>query len=649
MRKNLLFLVFWGALALALVVYWPGLQGGFLFDDAPNLSPIAAYGGIKDWETFKSFVFQGFAGPLGRPIALASFVLDANYWPASPEPFKWTNLCIHLLVAVVLAWATLNLLRFYGVDEQTARWGAVLNMALWMLHPYMVSTTLYVVQRMAQLAALFMFAGLAGYLHGRLLLPRKPRAAYAWMSVSLILGTLLAAFSKENGVLLPLLALVVEWCAPLPGTVNSGVNAMPALRPDWRWRALFLWLPSAAVIGLLAGHLNFSPNLWPTRPFNQLERLLSEARILWEYLFHLYVPRIEGRGLFQDGFQISAGWLAPATTLASALGLAVLLALAVWGRRKSIWGAFFALAVLFFLASHLVESTVIGLELYFEHRNYAASAFLFLPIVMGLLWVAERKSRFVGASALVAVIAMLSGLTWHRARMWADTDALQTYWAIATPDSPRAQNHLAVQIFNRGQPDKALEYLEAASQRLPDSSLLSMQWLLMKVQLRRATEQDFKRVRLLLPHQRFDAQAIAGVRGIAETLARPAARPADRAQALGLLDVMESLPQYRAVPVFTRLVPYLRGLLLLGQGDVGMATTQMLEAIQRYRETDAALSMVADMANAGHPAQAMQLLDAARKVYSAQPEKTLRRSRAVYDMEFQRLDRMLREDMGAQR
>lgn len=632
-------------LALALAIYWPGLRGGFLFDDAPNLAALGTYGGVRDWESFKSFVLGGFAGPLGRPIALASFLLDANTWPAAPYPFKWTNLWVHLLTAVVLCWATLNLLRLYGVEESRARWGAVLNMAVWLLHPYMVSTTLYVVQRMAQLATLFMLAGLAGYLHGRLLLNQgQRRTAYTWMSLSLTLGTALAAFSKENGVLLPLLALIIDWCVPRPQAVSSSGSMPSALRPDWRWQAVFLWLPSAAVVAKLAKSINFSPDLWPTRLFNQVERLLSEARIVWEYLLHLYVPRIEGRGLFQDGFQISTGWMEPATTLASVLGLVGLLAAALWVRKKSLWGALVALAILFFLASHLVESTVIGLELYFEHRNYAASAFLFLPIVMGLLWVVEHKSRFVGVSALAALIVVLSGLTWQRAQLWSDTEALQTYWAVATPDSSRAQNYLAAQMFNAGHPDKAMEFLHAASERLPGSSLLSMQLLLMKVQSGQATAQDFERTRQLLAHQRFDAQTILGVRGAVELLAKPAANADQREMALGLLDTMDSLPQYRAVPVFRRLLPYLRGLLLAAQGQPDAATEQMLEAIQRYQETDAALSMVADMAVAGYPAHALELLGAARKVYAQQPDKSLRRSRAVYDMEFNRLDAMLRKD-----
>lgn len=641
LRRNAWIAVFWLALLATFAVYLPGLDGGFLFDDAPNLSPMGVQGGIRDWETFKSFVLSGFAGPLGRPVALASFLLDDYVWPSQPGSFKLTNLWLHLLTGVLLCWTTLNLLRLFGVSENRARWGAVLNMAFWLLHPYMLSTTLYVVQRMAQLATLFMLAGLAGYLHGRLVLqqPQRRWSAYLWMSASLTLGTLLGALSKENGILLPLLALVVEYCVP------ARIQASPpSVQPDWRWRLVFLWLPSLAVAWALSKEINLSPNVWPTRPFNQVERLLTECRILWEYLFHLYVPRIEGRGLFQDGYVISTSLLQPWTTLASLAGIAGLV-LAAIGLRKRL--PYASLAILFFFASHLIESTVVGLELYFEHRNYAAALFLFLPLVMALLWVAEKRSLFVASTTLLAMLCMLAGLTWQRAKLWSDTEALQNYWAANMPESARAQNHLSMRLFQQNQDEEAFALLESAMQHLPQSSLLTMQWLLQKVLRQEATAQDFERARQLLPHQRFDAQTVMGLRLLVETLIAPQARADYQREILGMLDMMQTLPQYTSVPLFNRLEPYLRGLLLTSMGRYDEAQVQLVEAIQRYRDIEAALSMVAHMGSAGRPREGLKLLEVAQQTYTAQPDRTLRRSRTAYDMEIVRLRQALQEDLQA--
>ncbi|RYE40684.1 MAG: hypothetical protein EOP48_24505 [Sphingobacteriales bacterium] len=116
---------------------------------------MGTYGGVVDYETFKNFVFHGVSSPLGRPLTLASFLLDDNTWPSVAEWFKATNLKIHLLTGLSLCWATLHLMRLFGKSETTSAWIALLSASIWLLHPYMVSTTLYVVQRMAQLAAMF--------------------------------------------------------------------------------------------------------------------------------------------------------------------------------------------------------------------------------------------------------------------------------------------------------------------------------------------------------------------------------------------------------------------------------------------------------------------------------------------------------------
>ncbi len=627
---------------LCLGVYWPGLAGGFIFDDFPNLSSLGAFGGVKDFETFKSFVLDGFAGPLGRPISLASFVLDGTNWPTDPYPFKRTNLLIHLFSGFALFCASLNLLKFYGAKSKAAIWVAVLNTAFWLLHPYMVSSTLYVVQRMAQLAALFVFVGLAGYLQGRLQLGHKPLAAYLWMSASVGLGTLLAAFSKENGILLPLFVLVVEFCRPKEAMVD-GQMSVHSTKPGWRWCAIFIWLPIAAIFWQLAKEVNFSPNNWPTRPFNQVERLLTEPRIIWEYLYHLYIPRIEGRGLFQDAFTISKDIFSPWTTLPSILGVFGLLVFGFWARNRGLLGAYTALAIFFFFSAHLVESTVVGLELYFEHRNYVAAAFLFLPIAVGIVYITERRSQFIGVSTASFLILMLCGLTWQRSMLWADTEGLQTYWAVASPNSARAQNHLAGQLINQGRGEEAAEFLQKASARLPDSSLLTMQFLITKIQLGTVTDADFSHAFESLPKQQFDAQALVGLRKLVEMLTAQQGEVHHKEQALALLDEMRTLPQYKNISVFQRMEPYLRGLLLLSLGQPVEASAQMRQVMKVYRETDAALSVVADVARAGYYQSALNLLVQAKEVFAQQSDKTLKRSRSVYEQEFVRMEGLLRE------
>ncbi|MCO6442370.1 MAG: hypothetical protein J5I81_15135, partial [Nitrococcus mobilis] len=81
----------------AWLLYRRGLSGAFLFDDWSNLALLGDQGTIDSLTKIISYLLSGFAGPSGRPVALASFLLDANTWPAAAEPFKQTNVLLHLL------------------------------------------------------------------------------------------------------------------------------------------------------------------------------------------------------------------------------------------------------------------------------------------------------------------------------------------------------------------------------------------------------------------------------------------------------------------------------------------------------------------------------------------------------------------------
>ena len=202
-RRATLFFPFFLPLLVLLtaVVYWPGLTGPFLFDDFANLDALGQYGGVRDLETLRLFVLGGHSGPAGRPIALLSFLLDSTTWPADPRPFKVTNLLLHLLNGVILFALTRLLLLLSGkLGPGRCTFAALLVAGAWLLHPFLVSTVLYPVQRMAMLSTLFILLGLWGYAHGRLLLTKKPLRAYLWMSVSLAGCTVLAILSEENGV-----------------------------------------------------------------------------------------------------------------------------------------------------------------------------------------------------------------------------------------------------------------------------------------------------------------------------------------------------------------------------------------------------------------------------------------------------------------
>lgn len=618
-------------LVLCASVYWVGLKGNFLFDDYPNLQDLGTYGVIDSWDKCRAFIFNGFAGPTGRPISLASFLIDANTWPTSPYPFKYTNLMIHLLNGVLLCWATLLLLKNYNYNEKKAIWISLVATAIWLLHPYMVSTTLYIVQRMAQLATLFTLIGIVGYLKSRLLLKTKPKLAYLYMAIAIVICTLLAIYSKENGALLPLLILVIEFC-------NPNKNH----KPMWQWRAIFLWLPALAISLLMLKYVTFADNPWPNRNFNMVERLYSETRIVTEYLFNLIIPQIELKGLYQDGFDISRSFINPITTLYSTIFLTLLFVSSFILRKKL---PLLAVAILFFFAAHFMESTVIGLELYFEHRNYTAALFLFLPFASGLYSLRKYISHHLVNLIVIIILAILSFFTYERAKLWGNTEELQLYWAKISPNSPRAQNSIAEVLLNQGRYQESNHFLEQAIQRMPDSALLNVRLLLQKVYMNIATEQDFIQTAYKLQTQPFDAQAVQALRTLVEYVTLNDKNLNYVNSSLLLINTLEKNAQYNHFPLFQRLMPYLKAKIYLAEKKPDQSLKQYQDAIVRYNDVEAGMMMVAELGSAGYLKQALILLDQVENIYQKQPKSDLKRSSKEYDSEISRIKTILMEQL----
>lgn len=448
-------------LTLVAWAYWPGLAGPFLFDDFANLDDLGAYGPIDNWRTFLYYITSGTADPTGRPVALLSFLVDAQDWPADPWPFKRTNLLLHLLnialvMRVVIHLQTALVRRRPGMA--TSQWTPLFAAALWGAHPYLVSTTLYVVQREALLAATFALLALLAWMQAiRRSEAAHPLAAWMWAVFGFGGLTLLAGLSKANGFLAPLLAgLAYTWCLRPKG----------AARNTDRMALLVLGLPSAIIIVYL---LQYAWALWSLpylhgREWTLPERLLSQPRALWTYIFQLALPRAGGGGLYVDDFVASRGWLDPVTTLPAAVVLVASIVTAYLLRRRF---PVASLAWLFFLAAHLLESSVIALELYFEHRNYLPAALLGWPVAHFLLRPGAYRGYRVVFATLLATALLL--LTHQRASVWGDEALITGVSAAHRSDSLRAQMQEANRQAELGNFRVAIDMARALQTENPES------------------------------------------------------------------------------------------------------------------------------------------------------------------------------------
>ncbi|MDX1529290.1 MAG: hypothetical protein R3337_11735, partial [Gammaproteobacteria bacterium] len=209
-------------IAVLWMVYRPGLSGPYVFDDVQNITGNSAIAitSLAPPELL-SAAFSKAEGSIGRPMAMLSFALNYFFNGQSFDPFafKLTNLLIHM-ANVLLVYVLLRLLfQSAGIpsadlESQINRRRAILlalfAAALWGLHPLQLTSVLYTVQRMTSLSAFFVLLGMIVFVQGRRNFANGPVRAMVMMTAGMGGGVLLGLLSKENAILLPLLAATVE-------------------------------------------------------------------------------------------------------------------------------------------------------------------------------------------------------------------------------------------------------------------------------------------------------------------------------------------------------------------------------------------------------------------------------------------------------
>ncbi|MCR8913681.1 hypothetical protein FDP08_05985 [Marinobacter panjinensis] len=440
-------------------IYSFGFGGDFMFDDFPNLEPLGHWGVVDSYEKLLNYLGSGFSGPTGRPVALASFLIDSNTWPAEPYSFKRTNVLLHLLTGCGVL---LFLIRFVSLARPEARssgrilLASLCVVALWLLHPYWVSTTLYVIQRMAILSAMFAIFSLWCYLNARYEVARYERLngkAVIWMFLAGMLFVL-GVYSKENIIILPVCVLVLELSLQCQAPLKSTA---------WRWiMAIGCVLPSALLLGYL---IYRGINGWDVvdgrRGFSVGDRMLAEGRVLWIYLSHIFIPQPYTGGLYTQVVAFG-DWFG---RFLGVLGWSAFIFLMVgaWTLRRR-WPLLFP-GITLYVVGHLIESTVIPLELYFEHRNYFPGIFLtFIPLQLAFSNGVPRALIWILSLTALLVFA---ALLWMRVSLWADYRSLVEVWADQSPGSVRAQLETSKFALQSGDLTKALVYFDNASVAAP--------------------------------------------------------------------------------------------------------------------------------------------------------------------------------------
>lgn len=460
------------AATLAACLFLPGLNGGFVFDDKPNIVDNAAlHITAPDAAQLQHASFSFEPGHGSRPLAMLSFALDYLRAGLNPQAFKTTNLLIHALTTLALAHFLRLLLTLAQWPPRRATIGALAITALWAIHPLQVSSVLYVVQRMQTLVTLFTILALWAYLRMRQAQLEDQRSRQ--FGVLMLLFWVLALASKEDAILLPAFTLALELTVLRFGTARATPNT--TLQRSYA----ALVLAGLAVFFLVALPYYWHWDNYPTREFSSSERLLTQGRALVLYLQQILLPLPGSMPFFYDDYPISRGWLQPPTTLAAWLLVAALLA---WAWRWRTHRPLFSLGIFLFLAGHAITSNVIGLELVFEHRNHFPMIGILLSAAdLCVMGYQHRPLRAPLAISLTTIALLATGsATAQRAHAWGDPLRFAQGSVAASPHSARAWMTLGGIYYERsggkaGNPwlDKAIEINQQGARETASAPMLS--------------------------------------------------------------------------------------------------------------------------------------------------------------------------------
>jgi tetratricopeptide (TPR) repeat protein len=477
--------------ALALVLYLPTLDHPFVFDDVWNLQENSAIRPERlDAESLVRAA-RGHESVAARPLSNLTFALDARISGSEPRSYRRTNLFIHATNAVLVFWLLLQFSGFQRIrlggskpEELPARameasvdpgW-AFFGALLWLVHPAQTQAVTYLHQRSTSLASLFFLASVTLYVEGR----RAGSGFRQWCSLGGAgAAAVLAVASKEIALVLPVVILLVEWLF------------FQELRFSWFAERKAPLAVAGLTMSSLAGF--YLVRAWPwiesayaQAGYTPVLRLLTELRAGVLYLSLLVWPHPSRLNL-DHHLEVSRSLLDP---LSGALSLALWLLVAVlavsWARRGRRL-AFFGLAWL--IATSLMESTLIPVELVAEHRQYLSS----VGVLLILLEFLKRSGRLVPGWALASVatlaIAVLSSWTLDRNRVWSDELLLWQDTVRKSPGKARPHNNLGWALARADRRPEAIDAFRTALSIRPsaETHLNLGQALLAEEELEEAT------------------------------------------------------------------------------------------------------------------------------------------------------------------
>ena len=579
------------ALAITLAVYARGLHAPFVFDDVAFAESSVVH--VTSLAELHALIV---APGVPRKLTMVTFAL--NFWVDGLRPLGYhlVNAALH----AVAAWLLFLLMRRLLARAADDWWRAhatgisALGVLVWMLHPVQTQAVVYTWQRSTTLCVVCYLGTLLCYVEGR----TRETGRWRWWLTGVVLAAAALA-AKEIAATLPAAIWLIE-----RQFLSLGRRSRP-------------WLVLAAVAALVAIAVDYlGPRFvsmidadFARRGFTPLERLLTESRVIAQYVSLLAFPHPSRLMVDYDVALSRSLWAPPSTALAVS-AIVVLLGLAAWWWRRL---PLASVAVLWFLGHLVIESTIIPLDLAYEHRLYLPST-VSLVLGAGLLWRAFGTTR-AGKTALGLLCGLLAVWSAVRVEAWRDPLRLWADNAAKTPLKARVQGQLGKACLEAGQRDCAWRAFARAvaldPSRVDAANGLASVLIDLDGDLPRAEEQ----LRTLLVHDPDYVPALVNLGVVQLRSNRPEAALSTLSRAL------RAEPSDRLV-----LLNFASAALAIGRSDAAFAAADRGVRVWPRQAAFHALRGLAGLAS-GRVADARRDADSAEALDPAEPLNAILRAR----------------------
>ncbi|MBL0008335.1 MAG: hypothetical protein IPP25_14485 [Saprospiraceae bacterium] len=435
---------------IAILIYIPSFNADFTLDDVlivedntfvKSLDQIPAIWTSHYWAGKVDATDTG----LYRPLTLTTYNLQYALTGESPAAFHILNILLHALVCLmVMTMASLLFLDFRLV---------IISGLLFAIHPIHTEAVAGIVGRAEILAALFILTSMVCYHQWR------QKGEIKWL-VLMLVSTLAAITSKEHGFLMiAIMALQETYYYFTTKTFSWSERKKWIAFGSVAILSLGMWMVRSSITGPTASH-----ELWAN--VGSADRMATSVRTSAEYIgLHLWPFPLSADYWIDEVPIVGFGNVKVLFGVFVILGM---LSLAYYLRRKlpvASWGILF-----FFLMLLPVSNFVFAAGfLKAERILYIPSIGLILLMSVMLTKVLDLKSgRIPGFILLGLFLLLFTWRSWTRSGDWKNNYTLAVATLQTSPNSPRFNNMMGLELRAQNKNDEALAFFEKAVQANPN-------------------------------------------------------------------------------------------------------------------------------------------------------------------------------------